>query len=92
MPAAIGDIAYQNKAVIYDLLFKAPAETMITIAADPKHLGARIGVRFGIGKSVKSGNFGLAMRQWWRPVNGVRKMHIRSVKHVSRCTETNAMT
>ena len=44
LPAAIGDIAYQNKAVIYDLLFKASAETVLTIAADPKHLGARIGV------------------------------------------------
>ena len=44
LPAAIGDIAFQNKAVIYDLLFKASAETMITIAADPKHLGTRIGV------------------------------------------------
>src|SRR2546421_5907009 len=44
MPAAIADIAYQNKAVIYDLLFKASAETLITIAADPKHLGARVGV------------------------------------------------
>src|SRR5437016_5176561 len=44
LPAAIADIAYQNKAVIYDLLFKASAETMITIAADPKHLGARIGI------------------------------------------------
>jgi hypothetical protein len=44
LPAAIGDIAYQNKAVIYDLLFKASAETMITIAADPKHFGARIGM------------------------------------------------
>ena len=43
LPAAIADIAYQNKAVIYDLLFKASAETMLTIAADPKHLGARIG-------------------------------------------------
>ena len=43
LPAAIRDIAYQNKAVIYDLLFKASAETMLTIAADPKHLGARIG-------------------------------------------------
>jgi len=42
LPAAIADIAYQNKAVIYDLLFKASAETMMTIAADPKHLGARI--------------------------------------------------
>jgi hypothetical protein len=44
LPSAIGDIAYQNKAVIYDLLFKASAETMLTIAADPKHLGARIGI------------------------------------------------
>jgi len=44
LPAAIADIAYQNKAVIYDLLFKAAAETLITIAADPKHLGARIGL------------------------------------------------
>ncbi len=43
MPAEIADIAYQNKAVIYDILFRASAETLITIAADPKHLGARIG-------------------------------------------------
>ena len=44
LPAPIADIAYQNKAVIYDLLFKASAETLITIAADPKHLGARVGL------------------------------------------------
>jgi hypothetical protein len=44
LPAAIGDIAYQNKAVIYDLLLRASAETMLTIAADPKHLGARIAI------------------------------------------------
>src|SRR5499427_3557863 len=44
LPAQIADIAYQNKAVIYDILFKASAETLITIAADPKHLGARIGI------------------------------------------------
>ena len=43
LPAALRDIAYQNKAVVYDLLFKASAETTLTIAADPKHLGARIG-------------------------------------------------
>ena len=40
----IADIAYQNKAVVYDLLFRAAAETLLTIAADPRHLGARIGV------------------------------------------------
>jgi predicted Zn-ribbon and HTH transcriptional regulator len=44
LPGPIADIAYQNKAVIYDLLFKAAAETTLTIAADPKHLGARIGI------------------------------------------------
>ena len=44
LPAPISDIAYQNKAVIYDLLFKAAAETLPTIAADPKRLGARLGI------------------------------------------------
>jgi Putative transposase/Transposase zinc-binding domain len=44
LPAAIADIAYQNKGEIYAILFKAAAETLITIAADPKHLGARIGL------------------------------------------------
>jgi len=44
LPAQIGDIAYHNKAAVYDILFKATAETLITIAADPKHLGARIGI------------------------------------------------
>ncbi len=44
LPAEIADIAWQNKAVIYDLLFRAASEAMLTIAADPKHLGARIGI------------------------------------------------
>jgi hypothetical protein len=44
LPGRIADLAYQNKAVIYNLLFKASAEALITIAADPEHLGARIGV------------------------------------------------
>jgi hypothetical protein len=44
LPAPIADIAYQNKAVVYDLLSKASAETVRTIAADPKHLGARVGI------------------------------------------------
>lgn len=43
LPAPISDIAYYNKSVIYGILFKAAAETLCTIAADPKHLGARIG-------------------------------------------------
>ena len=44
VPAEIADIAFHNKAVIYDLLFQAASETMVTIAADPRHLGARIGI------------------------------------------------
>ena len=44
LPARIAAIAYQNKAVVYDLLFKASSEAVLTIAADPKHLGARIGI------------------------------------------------
>jgi len=44
LPAPISDIAYHNKAVIYHLLFKAAAETLLTIAADPKRLGARLGI------------------------------------------------
>jgi len=44
LPAPISAIAYSNKAVIYDLLFAVAAETLRTIAADPKHLGAQVGV------------------------------------------------
>jgi hypothetical protein len=43
LPAPIADIAYQNKAVIYGLLFDVAAEVLLTIAGDPKHLGASIG-------------------------------------------------
>ena len=44
LPAPIRDIAWYNKSVVYGILFKAAAETLCTIAADPRHLGARIGV------------------------------------------------
>jgi Putative transposase/Transposase zinc-binding domain len=43
LPARIAQIAYQNKAQVYGILFKASAETTLRIAADPKRLGARIG-------------------------------------------------
>ncbi len=43
VPQEIAAIAHQNKAVVYDILFRATAETLRTIAADPKHLGAEIG-------------------------------------------------
>ena len=44
VPAEIADIAFYNKALVYDLLFRAASETMLTIAADPRHLGAGIGI------------------------------------------------
>lgn len=44
LPEPISAIAYTNKAVIYRLLFDVAAETLTTLAADPKHLGAQIGV------------------------------------------------
>ena len=44
LPTEVADIAFHNKAVVYDLLFHAASETMLTIAADRKHLGARIGI------------------------------------------------
>ena len=44
MPAPIAEIAFQNKAVVYGILFAAAAETLRIIAADPKHLGAEIGL------------------------------------------------
>jgi hypothetical protein len=43
LPAAAGEIAFQNKAVVYAILFRAAAETLTTIAADPRHLGAKLG-------------------------------------------------
>ncbi|UGY30347.1 IS91 family transposase (plasmid) [Bradyrhizobium septentrionale] len=44
MPAPAGEIAFQNKAVVYAILFRCAAETLATIAAAPKHLGAQLGV------------------------------------------------
>lgn len=44
LPGPIAAIAWQNTTVVYGLLFKAAAETLITIAAEPRHLGARIGL------------------------------------------------
>jgi hypothetical protein len=43
LPEAIGSLALQNKSVVYGILFRAAAETLREIAADPKHLGAQIG-------------------------------------------------
>ena len=64
LPAEIADIAWQNKAVVYDLLFRAASETMTTIAADPRHLGARIGITAVLhtwGRQPRT----LAFLRWW---------------------------
>ena len=44
LPAQLRDLAYQNKALVYGLLMKAAAETTLAIAANPRHLGARLGL------------------------------------------------
>jgi hypothetical protein len=44
LPSELRDIAYQNKRMVYDLLMKAAAETTLSIATDPRRLGARIGI------------------------------------------------
>ena len=44
LPASVGEIAFQNKAVVYAILFRAAAQTLATVAADPRHLGAKLGM------------------------------------------------
>ncbi len=44
LPKSIADIAHQNKREVYNLLMRASADTVLKIAADPKHLGARVGI------------------------------------------------
>jgi len=44
LPAAVAEIAFQNKGTVYAILFRTAAETLRTIAADPRHLGAELGV------------------------------------------------
>jgi hypothetical protein len=44
LPAEVADIAFHDKTPVYDQLFKAAPETVLTIAADPRHLGADIGI------------------------------------------------
>jgi hypothetical protein len=43
LPAPVAAIAYQNKEQVYDILFRTASDTLQTIAADPKHMGAEIG-------------------------------------------------
>jgi hypothetical protein len=44
LPAPAGEIAFQNKSIVYAILFRTAAETLATIAADPRHLGAKLGM------------------------------------------------
>src|SRR5258708_13413621 len=63
LPGRIGTIAYHNKAVVYDLLFKASSQTMRTIAADPKRLGVKIG-------------FTSVLRTWGSPMTHHPHVHM----------------
>ncbi len=47
IPEQLNSVVFQNKALVYDILFKTAAETVLTIAADPKHLGAKVGLTAG---------------------------------------------
>ena len=83
LPAEVADIALQNKSAVYGLLFQAACETMTTIAADPKHLGARIGmtaVHMGFGDDPSPPHIhtwrAVAGRQ---PLDDVRHPHIQHV-------------
>jgi hypothetical protein len=79
LPAAIADIAYHNKAVIYDILFKAAAETLTTIGADPKHLDARIG-------------FTAVLHSWVRRLRITRSPHHRAGRwHLARWATAGLM-
>lgn len=43
LPAELAPLTVQNRKLVYDLLFRASAETLLELAGDPKHLGAEIG-------------------------------------------------
>ena len=78
LPVRIAAIAYQNKAVIYDLLFKASSQTMLTIAADPKRLGVKIG--FTSVLHTWGGGISLDATRWI----GCRPKYLLPVKVLSR--------
>ena len=77
LPGPINELAYTNKAIVYDLLFQAAARTLQVIANDPKHLGAKIGITLVLhtwGSAmthhphvhgiVTGGGFSMAGEQW----------------------------
>ena len=75
LPSELRDIAYQNKRLVYDLLMKPAAETTLAIAADPKRLGARIGVTAVLHTSSTPGGRRSALRRRGRrPVSRHRSM------------------
>jgi hypothetical protein len=54
LPAPVGEIAFQNKAAVYAILFRVAAETLATIAADPRHLGAKLGMTMSTATSASN--------------------------------------
>ena len=70
LPAEIAPIAYHNKAAVYGLLFRAAAQTLLTIAADPRHLGARIGATAVLHRVRRARRHALGAVQIRLPVAG----------------------
>ena len=98
LPSELRDIAYQNKRVVYDLLMKAAAETTLAIAADPKRLGARIGVTavlhtWGsalthhphVHMIVPGGGFSLDKARWVLSRSNFRACQLHPGRLYSRC-------
>jgi hypothetical protein len=79
LPVEIAPIAYQNKTAVYDLLFRAAAETLLTIAADHKHLGA------GIGFTAVLHTWGSAMTHHPHLISSCRPAGYRMTAHAG-CT------
>ncbi len=92
MPAEIAEIAFHNKAVIYDLQFRASSETMLTIAADRRHLGARIGItappHLGFGDDASSAHPHGRAGRWhlarWRAVDLLAAAFLLPVRVLSK--------
>jgi hypothetical protein len=85
-PAEVAQIAYANKAMVYDLLFNAASQTLLTIAADPKHLGAKIGMTSVLHTCIARQAFaqqtlrgGSAMTHQLVPGNGLPANHERAM-------------
>ena len=87
LPAPIRDLAYHNKSVLYNILFKAAAETLLTIAADPKHLGAHLAT---IGKARSGHRFADGTDTRVSTPSTVCKKHVIGMQPTRQCASASA--